>query len=169
MNIKDFFNLSLIRKKFSSSHRHMVKKFLNEEYVNPVIAARAIVLLSIFENSDDLANHGEAILNLQTAGREREYLVEGIAHALSDPLNAATIKDLRFNRSTSRIECTFITDQTILLARIQAILTPTWNAEAVVIWKQMDLINLASELEQESHSGELVTDLDEYLKNFNEN
>ena len=169
MKTQLFFNLSLIRKKFSSSQRQMVKRYINEEYVNAIIAAKALVLLSLFENSDDLAKHGDVILNLQTAGSEREFLIDGIAHALSDPLNACTIREIRFNRAESRITCTFITDQTILLARIPAILTPSWNAAAVVIWKQMELINLASEFEQDDHTGELVTDLDLYLKNFNEN
>ena len=172
MKTKDFFALRLIRNKFSSDSRnavqHWMERVYNLEGIAPGSAAVAMLLLSLFESQDDLENYADTALRVEIRSRIPEKLVDVLDHILQDELNASCIERIIFNRSTASIHIVLINGiQSI--TTIPAILKPAWNSEAVVIWNRMELINLANELMQDEHKGEIVHDLDEYLKNFNEN
>ena len=173
METKDFFSLRLIRNKFSSDSRNAVQHWMEHNYnlegMTPGSAAIAMLLMSLFENQDDLENYADTALRVEIRSRIPEKLVDVLDHILQDELNASCIERIIFNRSTASIHIVLINGVSESITTIPAILKPTWNSEAVVIWNRMELINLANELMQESHMGELVTDLNEYMRNFNEN
>ena len=173
METKDFFSLRLIRNKFSSDSRNAVQHWIEQNHnidqVTPGSAAIAMLLMSLFENQDDLANYADTAVNVEIRSTIPERVVDVLDHILQDELNANCVERIIFNRSTASIHIVLINGVSESITTIPAILKPTWNSEAVVIWNRMELINLANELMQESHMGELVTDLNEYMRNFNEN
>ncbi len=173
MKAKDFFNLSLIRNKFDSGHLFAVRKYLESkgwisEDMLPGSVAAAMILLSMFETEQDLETFGRAALSANTEGTERESLLEGLGFMFEDPLNAATISNIKFNRATGRITSQFITGKKIVLAKMPFIATPAWASDGVITWNRNELISLASELQQDHHTGELVANPRSYFENFND-
>ena len=174
MKTKQFFELKILRQKFTADNRRAVRQWLQKNYtandeISQGTAAAAVILLSLIETPGDIENLAPVILASETAGKDYESLVESLGYLLSEELNAATVENLTFNRATGQIRAEFIDGKKLLVANIPGIFTPQWNAPAVVSWSRLQLISLANDLQQDHFKGEQVMDFAAYIEKFNTN
>ena len=175
MKPQDFFSLKIIRNKFSYENRQAVEEFLAPRLVSEQIDARyaaaSIILLSVGENQHDFKNQAAKFLISYIAGRAFELMVDCIADVIKDPLNAACVENIVFNRATCRVDSTLLTGQTYPIAKLPFIITPVWGARAVIRWSRHELCSIATDLfnEEEIFAGELIENPEAFFKQLSKN
>ena len=170
MKLTDFYRLTHIRNRFEPGMVRAVRDHLGNEDVTPERAAEAVILLSACAAESDIEHFGQLILNAKTDNLEPETLREVLGYILSDELTAACIEQVTFDRRAGRVLIRLIDYEQIKILGLPLPATPTWKADAGVVWDREELVLVASELQADDHCGEILTEAEyqNLIKDLNE-